>query len=285
LKILLTGRTGQVGGELERRLAALGQVVAPERAALDLGRPNLVSAVVRSVQPELIVNAGAYTAVDRAEGEAAACFAANAESVAVLAQEAARSGALLVNYSTDYVFDGAKGSPYFETDPTAPINTYGRSKLAGEQAIARSGCRYLILRTSWVYAMRGRNFVLTMLRLARERPELRVVDDQVGAPTWARDIAAATMVALDRPEPVEGLFHLSAGGATTWFEFAQRILALAGSSTPVVPIRTAEYPTPAERPAYSVLDSSRFRQASGFCIGPWDQRLAACLRDSGDVQC
>jgi dTDP-4-dehydrorhamnose reductase len=212
LKILLSGRTGQVGWELERRLAGLGQVVAPDRATLDLARPDSVADVVRSVVPELIVNAAAYTAVDRAESEASACFRANAESVGVLAQEAARLGALLVHYSTDYVFDGAKRLPYLETDPTAPINTYGRSKLAGEQEIARSGCRHLILRSSWVYAMRGHNFLLTMLRLARERPQLRVVSDQLGTPTWAGDIAAATVAALTRPQPVEGLFHTTASG-------------------------------------------------------------------------
>jgi dTDP-4-dehydrorhamnose reductase len=280
LKILLTGRTGQVGWELERRLGALGQVVAPQRAVLDLGRPDTVAAVVRTLEPDVIVNAAAYTAVDRAEAQAPACFTANAESVAVLAQEAFRLGSLLVHYSTDYVFDGSKRSPYLESDPTAPINTYGRSKLAGEQHIARSGCRYLILRTGWVYAMRGNNFLLTMLRLARERPQLRVVDDQVGAPTWAADIAAATMAALDRPKPVEGLFHATAGGATTWFGFAQRILMLSELHTPIVAIPTSEYPTPAARPAYSVLDSGGFQAATGFRIGPWEERLRMCLSNS-----
>ena len=276
MKILLTGRTGQVGWELERRLGVLGQVIAPERATLDLARPDSVADVIRSVQPELIVNAAAYTAVDRAESETPVCFKTNSESVGVLAREAARLGALLVHYSTDYVFDGTKGSPYLESDPTAPINTYGRSKLAGEQEIVRSGCRHLILRTSWVYAMRGHNFLVTMLRLARERPQLRVVDDQLGTPTWAGDIAAATVDALARPRPAEGLFHTTAAGATTWFEFAQRILALANLATPIVPIRTSEYPTPAARPAYSVLDSSRFQQATRFRIGPWEDRLRAC---------
>ncbi|HEX4599343.1 MAG TPA: dTDP-4-dehydrorhamnose reductase [Burkholderiaceae bacterium] len=280
MNILLTGRTGQVGWELERRLAALGQVMAPERATLDLARPETVADAVRSLRPEVIVNAGAYTAVDRAESEASACFKTNAESVAVLAREANRLGALLVHYSSDYVFDGSKASPYVESDPTAPINAYGRSKLAGEHEIVRSGCRHLILRTSWVYAMRGHNFLLTMLRLARERPQLRVVNDQIGSPTWAGDIAAATLAALDRAEPVEGLFHTTARGSTTWFEFAQRILALAGLATPVIPIRTSEYPTPAARPAYSVLDSARFQDVTGFRIGPWEDRLRACLADS-----
>lgn len=284
MKILLTGRTGQVGWELQRCLAGLGEVVAPDRATLDLGRPASVADAVRAHRPALIVNAAAYTAVDRAEQESQACFAVNAESVGALAHEAAQLGALLVHYSTDYVFDGAKGSPYVEADPTAPISTYGRSKLAGEQEIARSGCRHLILRASWVYAMRGRNFVLTMLKLARQRPQLRVVNDQVGAPTWARDIAAATLVALNRPDPLEGLYHVAAGGSTTWFHFARRLLDLAGLDTPVVPIATSEYPTDATRPAYSVLDSGRLEHATGFRIAPWDERLEACLTDSGSVR-
>jgi dTDP-4-dehydrorhamnose reductase len=280
LKILLTGRSGQVGWELERLLAPLGQVMATDRASLDLGQPGTVASAVRAFGPDVIVNAAAYTAVDRAEREPQACFAVNSESVGALAQEAARSGALLVHYSTDYVFDGTKRTPYVETDATAPVSAYGRSKLAGEQQILRSGCRHLILRTSWVYALRGGNFVLTMLRLARERPQLRVVDDQVGAPTWARDIAGAALAALHRPDPLEGLFHVTAAGSTTWFEFARRIMQVAGLPTPVVPITTSEYPTAAARPAYSVLDSSRFAAASGFRIGPWDERLAACFRQS-----
>ena len=284
MKVLLTGHTGQVGWELQRCLVPLGEVIAPDRAALDLGRPDRVAAFVRSNRPGLIVNAAAYTAVDGAETDADACFAANAGSVAALAQEAARLGALLVHYSTDYVFDGTRRVPYVETDLPAPINAYGRSKLAGEQAIVASGCRHLILRTGWIYGMRGRNFVLTMLRLAREQPQLRVVDDQCGAPTWARDLARATGVALHRAEPLEGLYHVAAAGTTTWFGFAQRILQIAGLDTPVVPIRTSEYPTPAARPAYSVLDSSRFAAATGVRIGPWDERLAACLTGSGGVR-
>lgn len=282
MRILLTGHTGQVGWELQRRLAPLGAVIAPERAALDLSRPDGVAAAVSSVHPDVIVNAAAYTAVDRAEQDPAACFAVNAESVAELAQQAFRLGALLIHYSTDYVFDGAQRTPYLETDPTAPINTYGRSKLVGEQEIVRSGCRHLILRTSWVYAMRGSNFVLTILKLARERPQLRIVNDQVGAPTWSRDVAAATLAAVDRSTPLEGLYHVAAGGETTWFEFAQRILTLSGITIPVVPIPTSGYPTPAARPAYSVLDSGRFEQATGFRIGPWEDRLPQCLAGGRD---
>ena len=282
MRILLTGHTGQVGWELQRHLAPLGAVIAPERAALDLSRPDSVAAAVSSVRPDVIVNAAAYTAVDRAERDPAACFAVNAESVAALAQQASGLGALLIHYSTDYVFDGAQRTPYLETDPTAPINAYGRSKLAGEQEIIRSGCRHLILRTSWVYAMRGSNFVLTILKLARERPQLRVVNDQVGAPTWARDVAAATLAAVDRSAPLEGLYHVAAGGETTWFEFARRILTLSGITIPVVPIPTSGYPTPAARPAYSVLDSGRFEQATGFRIGPWEDRLPQCLAGGRD---
>jgi dTDP-4-dehydrorhamnose reductase len=279
LRILLTGRSGQVGWELARCLAPLGELVAPDRDSLDLERPRTLAAAVAGARPDLIVNAAAYTAVDQAEREQDRAFAVNCESVEALARAAAGCGALLVHYSTDYVFDGAGRTPYVETDAPAPINAYGRSKLAGERAIARSGCRHLILRTSWVYAMRGRNFVLTMLRLARERPSLRVVSDQVGAPTWARDIAEATRAALERPVPVEGLFHVAAGGSTTWFGFAERILKVAGLDTPVVPIATSEYPTPAARPAFSVLDSGRFAAATGFRIGPWDVRLVSCLKD------
>jgi len=285
LKVLLTGRTGQVGWELERCLATLGELVAADRALLDLSHPQTVAACVRSNRPDLIVNAAAYTAVDQAEEESRDCFAVNAESVGVLAQEAAMLGALLVHYSTDYVFDGAKRSPYVETDPTGPLNTYGRSKLAGEQQIVRSGCRHLILRTSWVYGMRGRNFARTMLRLARERPQLRVVDDQVGAPTWSRDVAAATMAALSQPDPVQGLYHIAAGGSTSWFGFTGRLLQFAGLDTPVVPIATRDYPTAAARPAYSVLDSGRFERTTGFRVGPWEQRLLACLKESGGAWC
>lgn len=280
MKILLTGASGQVGWELARQLAPLGPIVAPTRTELDLAQPLQVSKTVESIAPDLIVNAAAYTAVDRAESDARACLAVNAESVGLLAQYARRARILLVHYSTDYVFDGTHRAPYVETDATAPINTYGRSKLAGEVAVLQSGCRYLIMRTGWVYARRGNNFLLTMLRLARERPRLRVVDDQVGAPTWAHDIAAATRAALQRPEPLEGLYHAAAQGATSWCGFARRILELQRLATPVEPIGTAEYPTAAVRPAYSVLNSSRFADASGFRIGDWDERLAVCLRDS-----
>ena len=279
MKILLTGPTGQVGWELARLLPAFGELAAPDRTALDLARPGAAAQALRTARPDVVVNAAAYTAVDAAEHDEATAFAVNARSVAEMAQEARRLSALVVHYSTDYVFDGAKRTPYVEADPTGPVNAYGRSKLAGEQAIIDSGCRHLILRTGWVYAERGRNFVLTMLRLARERPQLRIVNDQVGGPTWARDVAQATLTALNRAEPLEGLFHVTAAGSTTWFDFARRIVELAGLSTPLVPIPTSEYPTAAARPRYSVLDSSLFARAAGFRIGPWDERLQRCVAE------
>jgi dTDP-4-dehydrorhamnose reductase len=281
LKILLTGRTGQLGWELQRCLAALGEVSAPERRQLDLADPGSVAAAVRAYGPDVIVNAAAYTAVDQAERDLQACFSVNAESVAELAHEASRLGVLLVHYSTDYVFDGSRRSPYVETDRPAPVNAYGRSKLAGEQEIQRSGCRHLILRTGWVYAARGRNFLLTMLRLARERQQLQVVDDQFGAPTWARDIAAATLAALTAGPAVQGLFHVTAAGSTSWYEFACRLLRAAGLATPVLPIPSSQYPAAAARPAYSVLDSSCFEAATGFRIGPWEQRMSLCTAEMG----
>ena len=278
MRILLTGRDGQVGSALGRALAPLGEVIALARAELDLGDADAIRRVVRAANPDTIVNAAAYTAVDKAESEREAAFAVNAVAPGVLAEEAKRNGALLAHYSTDYVFDGTKPSPYVEEDTPDPINVYGASKLAGEQAVAASGCRYLILRTSWVYGPRGRNFPLTMLRLARERPELRVVDDQVGAPTSSLAIARATAQAL-RPG-AHGLYHLSAAGKTTWCGFARAILARAGIATPVVAIRTEDYPTPARRPLNSRLDGSRLRADFGIELPTWEEQLAEVTFDA-----
>jgi dTDP-4-dehydrorhamnose reductase len=280
LKILLLGRNGQVGWELERLLAPQNELTALGRAELDLADVPRLVATVRALQPEAIVNAAAYTAVDKAESERDAAFAVNATAPRVLAEEAKRIGALLVHYSTDYVFDGAKAAPYVEDDSTNPLNVYGASKLAGERAIQGSGCRHLILRTSWVYGPRGSNFMLTMLRLARVRAELRVVDDQVGAPTSSSAIARATAAALAHamrsPEPT-GLFHLSAAGETSWCGFARAILQHAGVATPVVPIGTEEYPTPARRPRNSRLDCSRLRSVLGVTLAPWQAGLAEAM--------
>jgi dTDP-4-dehydrorhamnose reductase len=272
LKILLVGRNGQVGRELARSLAPLGEVQALGRDQLELTDPKAIRKTVRAAAPEVIVSAAAYTAVDRAESEPDLAFSVNANAPGILAAEAARLGALLVHYSTDYVFDGTKSSPYTEADAPHPLNVYGASKLAGEQAIAASGCRYLILRTSWVYGPHGSNFMLTILRAARERPELRVVDDQVGAPTSSLAIARGTAQVLRAGG--EGLYHMSAGGKTSWCGFARAILARARLETPVVPISSDEYPAAARRPRNSVLDNSRLGAAFGVTLAPWEEGLA-----------
>ncbi|MGE5466879.1 MAG: dTDP-4-dehydrorhamnose reductase [Ignavibacteria bacterium] len=275
-RILLTARNGQVGWELERTLAPLGEVVAVDRAALDLSNADRVRAVVRDTRPDVIVNAAAYTAVDKAESEPELAMAINGTAPGVFAEEAKRSGALLVHYSTDYVFDGTKQGVYTEADATNPVNTYGRTKLAGEQAIQAVGGRHLILRTTWVYGQRGNNFFRTMLRLANDRPELRVVMDQIGAPTWSRMIAEGTAALLARGEPAEGLFHMTADGETSWHGFAVAILRAAGLTTRVTPITTAEYPTPAARPANSRLDCSLLRSACGIALPDWALQLSLC---------
>lgn len=275
MRILLTGATGQVGWELRKTLAPLGEVKAFDRFGLDLADTPVLVATVRALQPEVIVNAAAYTAVDKAEAERDRAFAVNATAPRVLAEEAKRIGALLVHYSTDYVFDGEKAAPYVEDDVPHPINAYGESKLAGEQAILKSGCRHLILRTSWVYGPRGKNFYLTILRLAKERTELRVVDDQVGAPTSSLAIARATATLLDKR--AQGLYHMSAAGETSWCGFARAILKGAGIATPVVAIRTEDYPTPAKRPRNSRLDCSRLRGEHGVALAPWEEMLAETM--------
>lgn len=274
MRIILTGSTGQVGWALKQRLSPLALLV-PDRAAADLAAPQRLAALVRAMRPEVILNAAAYTAVDQAEAEAERAFAVNAAAPGVLARAAADCGALLVHYSTDYVFDGAKQAPYTEDDPPNPINVYGASKLAGERAILESGCRHLILRTSWVYGPRGRNFLATILRLAKERAELRVVDDQVGAPTSSIELARATLALLEAN--AEGLYHLTASGATSWYGFARAILARAGVATPVLPIASVAYPTPARRPANSRLDCARVRARHGVAIGTWEEGLTGVL--------
>lgn len=301
-RILLTGIHGQVGRDLQDFLPRLGEVVSLDRQQLDLSHPDEIRSVVRKVRPILIVNAAAYTAVDQAEKEESLARAINAEAPAILAAEAKRIGAALIHYSTDYVFDGSKNSPYEETDPTDPINVYGQTKLAGEQAIRDSGAHHLIFRTAWVYSTRGQNFLLTILRLATERERLRIVRDQIGAPTWSREIASATTQVLQRAfdragntsawAELSGTYHVTAGGETSWFEFAKAILEeatkQAASPAPwfasatkgrpllvrdVIPITTAEYPTPARRPAYSVLSNRRITSAFGIELADWRAQL------------
>jgi dTDP-4-dehydrorhamnose reductase len=287
-RILLLGRTGQVGFELERVLASQAELVALDRVGADLSRPESLRELVRRIRPQAIVNAAAYTAVDKAEQEEALATTVNGEAPGVLAEEAKRLGAFLVHYSTDYVFDGTKAGPYVEADGCAPLNAYGRSKLTGERAIQASGVDHVILRTTWVYGSRGSNFYLTMRRLFRERPEVRVVADQFGAPTWSRSIAEATTriltkvldpAALYAARDLSGIYHLAASGETSWHGFAAAILALhpsAPGQTPprLVAIPASEYPTPAKRPANSRLDSSKVKAAFGVMLPDWHEMLA-----------
>ncbi|MDR2875533.1 MAG: dTDP-4-dehydrorhamnose reductase [Methylobacillus sp.] len=294
MNILVLGSRGQVGWELSRSLLPLGHVIALSREQLDLADVSALCDAVQSARPALIVNAAAYTAVDKAESEVDAAIKANAVAPSILAEEAARIGALLIHYSTDYVFDGNSAKPYTETDATLPLGVYGRSKLAGEQAIAASGCDHLILRTSWVYGARGQNFMRTMLRLAQERETLRVVADQTGAPTWARWIADATaQIAFQAQQKraaqmfASGLYHLTCSGATTWHGFADEIISGYRQLHPQTPltarkieaITTAEYPTPARRPANSRLDCARIAADYGITCPDWKDALALCLRE------
>ena len=285
MKILVTGARGQLGYELAAALATFGAVVALDRAALDVVDADAVVTSVRAIAPTLIVNAVAYTAVDRAERERDIAFAANATAPAVLAEEAKRIGALLIHYSTDYVFDGTQTAPYDENSTPNPLNVYGESKLAGERAIAASDASAIVLRTSWVYSLRGGNFLLTMRRLGAERDELRVVADQVGVPNWARALAQATATLVGRGMPYlkerAGLYHLSATGQTTWYEFARAIFGEAAKPR-IVPITTDQYPTPAQRPAYGVLDTREFERVFGFALPHWRAVLHSCVTSAAE---
>jgi len=289
MKLLLLGGNGQVGRELRRSLLPLGELVVATRdggdadAAADFDAPASLAALIEQTAPEVVVNAAAYTAVDKAETDAAAAFRINAEAPAAIAQACVDTGALLVHYSTDYVFDGNATRPYREDDATAPLGVYGASKLAGEQAIRASGARHAILRTAWVYAAHGKNFLLTMLWLANERDELRVVADQIGAPTPAAWIADATAEIIRRGVMASGTWHLVADGETSWHGFAEAIvdeahaLGLIARKPRVVAIPTADYPTPARRPAYSVLDTTRLQRDFGVAPPDWRDGLRRTL--------
>lgn len=292
-KILLTGKNGQVGWELQRTLAPLGQVIALDSVALDLADADAVRRKVREIQPHIIVNPAAYTAVDKAESELALAMSINGVAPGIFAEEAKKLNALFVHYSTDYIFDGSKVGAYVEEDMPNPLGVYGKTKLAGEQAIRAVGGNHLILRTSWVYGARGKNFLLTMLRLARERSELRIVDDQIGAPTWCRslgEITAQILAQLYAPGAgkeelarVSGTYHLTSAGSVSWHGFAAEIIRLAEiqPAPNLVAIPSREYPTPAVRPMNSLLSNDKLLRVFGLQAGSWQDNLQLCMQETG----
>jgi len=302
--ILLIGGNGQVGWELQRTLASLGELVVADQMSpihpVDLANPDSIQSLMQKVQPKLIVNAAAYTGVDKAEEKTDLAMAINGTAPGILAEEAKSRGAAMVHYSTDYVFDGSATHPYTEADEPSPINAYGRTKLAGDQAIEAVGGAYLILRTSWVYGIRGSNFLLTMLRLASERESLKIVDDQSGSPTWSRMIAECTAQILakaplpEKETPVldysaylmerAGVYNISSSGTTTWYGFAKAILENVSrkneqKTRELLPIPTTEYPVPAPRPAYSVLSGKKLTDRFGLTMPDWHQALTLCMED------
>lgn len=294
-RIVLIGKNGQLGWELQRTLAVLGEVHALDRHTLDLAAPDTIRAALREIKPDIIVNAAAYTAVDKAESEPELAMAINGTAPGILAEEAKRLGAALIHYSTDYVFDGSKTSAYTENDIPAPLNTYGTSKRAGELAIEGAHIPHLILRTSWIYGQRSNNFLLTILRLAKERDLLKIVDDQHGAPTWSVMIAQATAhilhmccaspaAASASLHEMGGIYHLSARGETSWYNFARAILANSMFNTikvpQVFPIASADYPLPAPRPRNSVLSNDKLRTRFGLQLPDWETSLNLCLQQA-----
>lgn len=297
-RILLTGSSGQVGGELVKTLAPLGEVVTPSRTELDLSNPGLAGDLVRALRPRWIVNPAAYTAVDKAESEAELAYAVNRYSVQAMGDAARAVGAAMIHFSTDYVFDGTKSSPYEEDDATGPVSVYGASKLAGEQALAASGAAHMIFRTSWVYGATGKNFLRTILRLAREREVVRVVADQHGAPTWSRDLARMVAHVITRIEAElkgcdlttaasqwNGIYHAAGAGETTWYGFAAEAVRLAAEREPgtrwadVEAISTAEYPTPAKRPANSRMSGMKLREQFGWSMMDWRASLREVMAE------
>jgi dTDP-4-dehydrorhamnose reductase len=292
LNILITGALGQVGHELKRSLAPLGTLTAIDMAELDLTDSGALRRFLRERRPDVLVNPAAYTAVDKAEADESLALAVNGTAPGVMAEEMARLGGLMVHYSTDYVFDGTKQSAWREDDAPNPVSAYGRTKLAGERGVEAAGGAHLILRTSWVYGRHGGNFMRTMIRLAKQRDELRVVADQYGAPTWSRTIAEGTAQAISRTwadlagrgraGDWSGVYHLTNRGVTTWHGFAEAIIARAPElaerrHVKVVPIGTVDYPLPARRPANSVLDNGRIERVFGIRQVPWQDAFETCL--------
>jgi dTDP-4-dehydrorhamnose reductase len=286
-RLLVIGKIGQVGWELRRTLAPLGSLVCVDFPEIDLTDPASIRKWVRETSPSVVINAAAYTAVDKAETESDRCNKINGVAPGILAEEAKKIGALMVHYSTDYVYDGTKSEPYVETDGTNPLSAYGRSKLTGDQTIIASGVPHLIFRLCWVYGARGQNFMLTVMRLAREREKLRIVKDQFGCPTWSRMIAETTALALKQvvatasPAQFTGIYHLAASGHTNWHGFASSIVGLMPADQKkcqqVEPITTAEYPLPARRPACSVLSCEKLKRTFGLQLPAWDESLRMVL--------
>jgi dTDP-4-dehydrorhamnose reductase len=288
MRILLIGKTGQIGQELMTCLADHNELIAPERSELDLAHPASIASAVRSVMPNVVINAAAYTAVDKAETESALAYDVNAIGVGILANACKENGATLVHYSTDYVFDGKARTPYEESAAICPSSVYGHSKAQGEVRIRDSGCSHLILRTAWVYGKHGRNFMLTMLRLAQQQSRLRVVADQIGCPTWSRTIAEITMALVYRSPigTIADTVNLVSAGETSWHGFASEILRLGHAkglcpSIPVEPITSADYPTLAERPAYSVLSQKKLSEQYGTKMRQWEKEIDLCLSELG----
>ena len=285
MKILLTGKTGQVGGELNSILKDMGELVSVGREQLDLSKIDSIEPAVLDILPDIIINAAAYTAVDNAEEEPGLAMTINGVAPGVLAEAAKKVGASLIHYSTDYVFDGRSDTPYREEDATCPLSIYGESKLTGEKNIAKTGIPYLILRTSWVYSLQGKSFLRTIKKLAAERDTLRIVDDQIGAPTWANSIALATRKIIDQclrdraESSLSGVFHLTCQGQTSWHGFAKEILNLSDKShdTSLLPIPTSDYPTPAARPLYSLLSNNKLKKIFAFEMPHWHDALKDCI--------
>jgi dTDP-4-dehydrorhamnose reductase len=301
VKIVIVGRNGQLAWEANRQFQGLGQIICVGRPEFDLADIDGVRAELRRIKPCIVVNAAAYTGVDQAESEPEAAMKINSEAPAAMAEEAKRMGALFVSYSTDYVFDGSSASSYLETDATAPLNVYGSSKLSGERAVEAVGGSHLIFRTSWVYGARGKNFLKTILKLAGERPELRIVDDQVGAPTWSRDLAASARKIIEQliAESLSakisigealgdrrGIYHMTAAGSVSWYGFATAIVeemrkrrSSEGNLAKVVPIPSSQYPTPALRPHNSRLCNQKLSSVFGVSLPPWRESLVAVMAE------
>lgn len=295
MKILLTGKNGQVGWELQRTLMTLGEIIALDRNTLDLSNPDSIRRIIRETKPDLIVNSAAYTAVDKAESEPELAMTINGVAPGIIAEEAKRLNAAVIQYSTDYVFDGTKTDPYTEDDKPNPLSVYGKTKLAGENIIQEADVPHLILRTSWVYGLHGRNFLRTILKLGREQSELKIINDQYGAPTWSRTLAESTAQIISQFIDTSGInkemikhksgtYHITAGGETTWYGFAKAILEKVRNSTAckipnLLPISTDEYVTPAKRPHNSILSNEKIMNTFGIAQSDWEEYLDLCLQE------